>query len=97
MTAGRGGSTPPASGWPEFDHSKVRVSLSWKADAFTDGADRRRHDEHLDDLDLAEVLRRLSEDLEERGLDPAPPNADDPFPDEAFLDRLIDACMRYPA
>ena len=80
----------------EFDRSQVRVSLSWKADVFTDEADRRRHDEHLDDLDLTEVLRRLSEDLEARGLDPTPPIADDPFHDEAFLDRLIDAYMRYP-
>ncbi len=81
----------------EFDRSRVRVSLSWKADAFTDDDDRRRHDEHLDDLDLAEVLRRLSDDLEARGIDPTPPDPDDPFHDEGFLDRLIDAYMHYPA
>lgn len=80
----------------EFDRSQVRVSLSWKADVFTDEADRRRHDEHLDDLDLTKVLRRLSDDLEERGSDPTPPSVDDPFHDEAFLDRLIDAYMHYP-
>ena len=80
----------------EFDRSRVRVSLSWKADVFTDESDRRRHHEHLDDLDLMEVLGRLSEDLEVRGLDPTPPRSADPFHDEGFIDRLIDAYMRYP-
>jgi hypothetical protein len=81
----------------EFDRSRVRVSLSWKADAFVDDDDRRRHDEHLDDLDLPEVLRRLSEDLEARGIDPTPPDPEDPFHDDGYLDRLIQAYMRYPA
>ncbi len=80
----------------EFDRSRVRVSLSWKADVFADEADRLRHDEHLDDLDLVEVLRRLCADLADRGTDPTPPRAEDPFHDEGFLERLHDAYMRYP-
>ena len=81
----------------DFDRSRVRVSLSWKADVFTDEADRRRHDDHVDDLDVPEILRRLSEDLADKGIDPAPPRGDDPFSDQGFLDRLQQAYMRYPA
>jgi hypothetical protein len=80
----------------EFPWEKVRVSLSWKATAFSDEEDRRRHDDHLDDLDTAEVLRRLSADLDARGMDPTVPT-EDPFRDEEFLDRLQAAYMRYPA
>lgn len=79
-----------------FPHEALRVSLSWKATAFTSDEDRRIHDEHLSDLDADEVLRRFSEDLSARGLDPTVPEVD-PFRDVFFLDRLQDTYMRYPA
>lgn len=79
-----------------FSRDALRVSLSWKATAFTSDEDRRTHDEHLADLDADEVLRRLSADLAARDMDPTVP-AVDPFSDPPFLDRLQDVYMRYPA
>jgi hypothetical protein len=72
----------------------LRVSLSWKGIAFTDEADRRRHDDHADDIDLAEVIRRFTADFVSRGqaLDvPA-----DPVSDPDFVRTLRDAYVRYP-
>jgi hypothetical protein len=77
-----------------FATEKVRVSLSWKAMAFDDDADRRRYDEHTDDVDLAEVLRRFSADFADRGdsLDiPA-----DPVADPEFVRTLAAAYVHYP-
>jgi len=78
----------------EADRSRVRVSLSWKATLFEDEADRRRHDEHEDDIDLAEVLRRFLADLDERGIPAAVPA--DPLHDEAFVQLLADTYVRFP-
>jgi hypothetical protein len=78
-----------------FERSALRVSLSWKADVFDSLGDQRRHDEHLDDLTLDEILNRLSADLAERGLDPTIPD-DDPVRDPSFVGRLQDAYMNYP-
>jgi hypothetical protein len=78
-----------------FPTDKVRVSLSWKAIAFADEADRRRHDDHSDDIDLAEVLRRFSADFARRGesLDlPA-----DPVADPDFVRTLNAAYVHYPS
>jgi hypothetical protein len=53
--------------------ARLRVSLSWKALVFESDAERRRYDEHTDDLDLPEVLRRFRADLAARGVEmPAP-------------------------
>ena len=49
-----------------FPTEKLRVSLSWKALALDDEADRRRHDEHTEDIDLSEVLQRFSADFAAR-------------------------------
>lgn len=78
----------------ETDRSRVRVSLSWKATLFEDEADRRRHDEHEDDIDLAEVLRRFRVDLAERGVSVDVPA--DPLRDEAFVQLLADTYVRFP-
>jgi hypothetical protein len=78
-----------------FGWDALRVSLSWKAVAFASEADRRRHDEHRDDIDLAEVLRRFGEDLGRRGVEIAWPA--DPVRDAATIRRLRDAYVRYPA
>jgi hypothetical protein len=77
-----------------FDFDKVRVSLSWKAIAFSDEADRKRYDEHLDDIDLAEVLRRFSADFAARGEQLDVPS--DPLQDPEFVRTLRDAYVRYP-
>jgi len=74
---------------------QLRVSLSWKATVFSDDDDRRRHDDHLDDLTPEEVLTRLSKDLADRGLDATVPTTD-PFRDPEFVTRLQGAYMRYP-
>lgn len=79
----------------ELTADQLRVSLSWKATVFTSDDDRRRHDDHLDDLSADVVLARFSEDLAERGVDPTVPD-DDPFRDPGFLTRLQDTYMRYP-
>lgn len=79
-----------------FRSENLRISLSWKADVFDSEADRRRHDDHENDLTLDEVLRRLGADLAEKGLDSSIP-VDDPLRDPEFIGRLQDAYMHYPA
>jgi hypothetical protein len=78
-----------------FGFGDVRVSLSWKAMAFTDEADRRRHDEHLDDIDLDGVLQRFVADFATRGESLEVPA--DPVSDPDFVRRLSDAYVRYPS
>jgi hypothetical protein len=77
-----------------FPSEKMRVSLSWKAVVFDDEADRRRHDDHTDDIDLDEVLRRFSADFAARG-EPLEVPAD-PVADAAFVRTLSNAYVRYP-
>ncbi|HVW79347.1 MAG TPA: hypothetical protein VHB69_00190 [Mycobacteriales bacterium] len=77
-----------------FSTDRIRVSLSWKGIVFHDEPDRRRHDEHLEDIDLAEVLRRFAADFESRGERLAIPA--DPVSDPAFVRTLRDAYVRYP-
>jgi hypothetical protein len=77
-----------------FPTEAMRVSLSWKGIAFDDEADRRRHDEHLDDIDLAEVLRRFTDDFGSRGETLVIP--DDPTADQDFVRTLSDAYVQYP-
>jgi len=85
-----GGERLAAFGW----HA-LRVSLSWKALAFASDADRRRYEDHSDDIGLTEVLRRFGADLRARGIDVAWPA--DPVRDPATIRLLTDAYVRYPA
>lgn len=85
-----GGRRLGAFGW-----DALRVSLSWKALVFASDADRRRHDEHRDDIDLAEVLRRYGADLAARGVAITWPA--DPVHDPATIRLLTDAYVRYPS
>lgn len=78
----------------ETDRRGLRVSLSWKATLFEDEADRRRHDEHLDDIDLATVRARFRSDLAERGVRVDIPA--DPARDPAFVQTLVDTYVRFP-
>ena len=51
--------------WPR---SAVRLSVSWKAYVFADDAAARVFDEHLDDLDEADVLAVFAAALDRRGV-----------------------------
>lgn len=78
-----------------FPRDELRVSLSWKAIAFVDEAERRRHDGHTADLSVSEVLRRFEADLQARGRRVKIP--DDPFRDPGFIGVLHDEYVRTPA
>lgn len=78
-----------------FPFEQVRVSLSWKGIVFTDDDDRRRYDEHLDDISLDQVLSRFADDLAARGIVAAIPAAN-PVQDPEFVRLLRDTYVRYP-
>jgi hypothetical protein len=78
-----------------FPFEQVRVSLSWKGIVFSDDEDRRRHDEHLDDIALADVVERFATDLSARGIDIEVPR--DPLQDAGFIRALSDVYVHYPA
>lgn len=78
-----------------FNREALRVSLSWKAIAFADEAERRQHDEHTADLTSSEVLHRFERDLRSRGRRVAIP--DDPFRDPGFIGLLHDEYVRTPS
>lgn len=78
-----------------FPRERLRVSLSWKALVFESDADRRRYDEHTDDIGLEEVLRRFTDDLASRGVRVERPT--DPLRDPAFVQLLQEQYVRYPA
>jgi hypothetical protein len=78
-----------------FDWDALRASLSWKALVFESDDDRRRHDDHRDDIDLAEVLRRFAADLAARDVEVCWPA--DPVHDPATIRLLTGAYVRYPA
>lgn len=78
-----------------FGWDVLRVSLSWKALAFRSDAERRRWEEHADDIDLAEVLARFERDLAARGIAVRWPA--DPVRDVATIQLLSETYVRYPA
>jgi hypothetical protein len=78
-----------------FAREEMRVSVSWKALVFESDADRRRCDEHLDDIGLEEVLRRFVRDLEGRGVGVEPPA--DPLRDPGFIGLLRRTYVRTPS
>jgi hypothetical protein len=78
-----------------FPTEKMRVSLSWKAMVFDNAADQRRYDEHTDDIDLTEILRRFAADFASRGETLVIP-AGDPVSDPDFVRTLKSAYVHYP-
>jgi hypothetical protein len=62
---------------------EVRITVSWKGEIYADEADRRRVDEHTDDLDLDRVVDALVTDMRARGVDIDPPA--DPHHDEDWV------------
>ncbi len=79
-----------------FARDALRVSISWKATVYFSEDDRRRHEDHSDDLDGEAVLERFAADLTARDLDPTVPESD-PFRNPEFVARLQSAYMHYPA
>jgi hypothetical protein len=77
-----------------FPRHRIRVSVSWKAIVFTSETDRRRHDEHTDDIDADEVLQRFARDLAQRGIAAEVP--EDPFRDPGFIRLLRATYVRTP-
>ena len=77
-----------------FGRDRLRVSVSWKAVVFASDAERRRYDEHTDDLDLSEVLRRFTVDLAAQGVDVRLPA--DPERDPEFIRLLHECYIRHP-
>jgi hypothetical protein len=51
-----------------FTDAEVRITVSWKADVFSDEEEARRTDTGEDALDLGSVLAMFENDLRERGL-----------------------------
>ena len=71
---------------------QIRYSVSWKAYCYEDEVDRRRTEQHEDDLDLGRILALLEDDLRRRGrLAGTRPGEDE------FARLLIDAYIRFPA
>jgi hypothetical protein len=77
-----------------FPADQLRVSLSWKGIAFSDDDDRRRYDDHTDDIDLDAVLERFSDDFADHGDQLAMPA--DRVADPEFIRTLGAAYVRYP-
>jgi hypothetical protein len=69
-----------------YRSDEVRISLLWKAVMFEDAEAARIHDEHLDDLDLNQVVDILCEGAAARGFDLARPA--DRLNDAAFIHGL---------
>jgi hypothetical protein len=78
-----------------FPRRALRVSVSWKAIVFESEAERRRYDEHTDDIDFDEVLRRFARDLKARDRPFTPPR--DPVRDPAFIRLLRETYVHTPS
>jgi hypothetical protein len=75
-----------------YDWDCMRFSISWKAYCFRDESERDAWQAHSGDLDSDSVLRRLCDDLRERGRigDERPPNRE-------LAEILVDEYVKFPA
>jgi hypothetical protein len=78
----------------EVPFERLRISLSWKALVFDSEEDRRRYDDHTDDLTLEEVVERFRTGLRSRGVEVSLPS--DPERDPDFVRLLAAQYVRYP-
>lgn len=74
-----------------YERDEVRFSVSWKAYCYEDEGERRRAEEHEDDLALPAILERLEADLRSRGRLPGPRP-----PDGELALLLIDEYVCFP-
>ncbi len=75
-----------------YDWRDLRFSVSWKAYCFADAAEKKRWQEHSDDLTVDFVVDRLLDDMRHRGhMEGDPPR------DHVLCERLIDEYIHYPA
>ncbi len=72
----------------------VRITVSWKAEIYADADDRRRAEQHTDDIDLDHVVRALVADMRGRGVEVDVP--DDPHHDEAWVAAVSSTYGRRP-
>jgi hypothetical protein len=77
-----------------FADDEVRVTVSWKADVFTDADDARRADAGEDALDLDTVIRKFQTDLHRRGIAGDCPA--DPVHDEAWVALIAATYPEHP-
>jgi hypothetical protein len=69
-----------------YDAAAIRVSVSWKAEVYSDERAYRQRAEHLDDLAFETVIDRFLEDLSDRGIEV--PRPADPLHDPDFITAL---------
>ena len=75
-----------------YDWEDLRFSVSWKAYCYEDEADRRRVENHEDDLSLDQILATLCADMRARG------RLGDERPSESDLAKLlIEAYVQFPS
>jgi hypothetical protein len=77
-----------------FPYERLRISVSWKAQVFRDDVEQRMVDERSSDISFDDVLQRLYDDLEERGVSFEAP--EDPLRDPDFVDLLSREYVRQP-
>jgi hypothetical protein len=89
-----GGETLARHRWDE-----IRYSVSWKAYCYADEDERRRAEQHEDDLSLEHVLAVLEEDLRRRGRlsgTGAPGPLAEPAAQDDFARLLIEEYVHFP-
>ena len=73
----------------------IRISVSWKAEVFSDPDEAHMADAHLDDLAIGQVWRMLASDLHGRGVDVDPGQA--PLTNARLITALGKAYARTPS
>jgi hypothetical protein len=77
-----------------YEFEDVRVSVSWKAQVFTDAEQHSLYQNHEDDLTIDGVVETLLEDLDAKGTSIERPK--DPLHDRSFVEALNAAYRRAP-
>jgi hypothetical protein len=77
-----------------YEFEDVRVSVSWKAQVFSDARQQALYQNHEDDLTLDQVVETLLADLAARGTPTERPT--DPLHDRAFVEVLNTTYRRAP-
>lgn len=79
-----------------YEPSEVRITISWKAEVFTNEDERAaRHEGRGAQLPIDDIVERFMEDLRAKGLDPAEPG--DPLHDPEWIDLITDTYSAHRA